>query len=68
MSPDFVPLSMEIHGDMARDTPIDDIVLVEQGRGVKGSWNSQKSRKRSADRFSEPKSERKIRLGLNAPT
>lgn len=42
MSPDFVPLSMEIHGDMARDTPIDDIVLVEQGRGVKGSWNSQK--------------------------
>lgn len=46
MSPGFVPLSMEIHGDMARDTPIDDIVLVEQGRRVKGSWNSQKKQKK----------------------
>jgi len=29
---DFVPRSMEIHGDVARGTPIDDAVLVEQGR------------------------------------
>src|SRR5215472_9293150 len=32
MGRDFVPRSMEIHGDMARGTPIDDTVIVEQGR------------------------------------
>ena len=32
VSRDFVPLSMEIHGDIARGTPIDETVLVEQGR------------------------------------
>ena len=32
MGRDFAPRSMEIHGDMARGTPIDDTVLVEQDR------------------------------------
>ncbi len=32
LSKDFTPRSMEIHGDMARNTPIDDSVLVEKNR------------------------------------
>jgi len=34
MGRDFAPRSMEIHGDMARGTPIDDTVLVEQDRSL----------------------------------
>src|SRR6266436_7254974 len=32
LSKDLTPRSMEIHGDMARNTPIDDTVLVEKNR------------------------------------
>src|SRR5437879_2305677 len=34
LSKDFTPHSMEIHGKMARGTPIDDTVLVEKDRIV----------------------------------
>jgi len=43
MSQDLVPRSMEVHGDMARGTPIDDTVLVEKDRILirdRSDWRS----------------------------
>ena len=48
---DFVPRSMEIHGNVARGTPIDDTVLVEQRRILMRNRNEWHASERPSEFF-----------------
>lgn len=51
MGRDFAPRSMEIHGDVARRTRIDDTVLVEQGRILMRNGNEWRAAERPREFF-----------------
>jgi hypothetical protein len=51
MGRDFVPRSMEIHGDVARCTPIDDTVFVDQAGILMRNGNEQHASERPSEFF-----------------